>query len=267
MVAVRRRLETDDAAPQQPVQDLRSPRADPEPLRMRPRNVPEGDHRGPGYALPDEAWREGEVVVLDEDDRVSRVDLGARRVREHSVGVLVVAPVRGPEDGPVVREVAERPEAFVGEALVIPALLGGAEPHASQPVGLFARWHGQRSPGVHRLAVGRTAPMRDPGSAAGAQDGLQGGHDAPGRTHDPYAAVARALVDVGRAVGDHDDPLARELLRERALQASSCPDGAARSSHDHVPRVPQSSPAGYPPWGGGGREKGGNQTTTRLRTA
>ena len=70
VVAVLLRVEPDDARPEHPLEQLALPRADAEPLRARPRDVPEGDDRRARQALADHPGREGEVVVLHEHDRV-----------------------------------------------------------------------------------------------------------------------------------------------------------------------------------------------------
>ena len=72
--------------------------------------------------LADHPGREREVVVLHEDDRVVGVDLVAHRVGEPLVDADVVLPVLGAEDRARVRDVAERPEPLVGEAVVVAVL-------------------------------------------------------------------------------------------------------------------------------------------------
>ena len=111
--------------------------------------MPERDDRGSREALTDELGRQREVVILHEDDRILRVDLGAHGVDELAVHLLVVLPVLGAEGGARVRKMAERPETFVGEAVIVALLFGGAEPHAAKPVGLFAGGHAD-PPGLIR---------------------------------------------------------------------------------------------------------------------
>jgi len=75
------------------------------------------------------------VVVLDEHDRVARL-----RFREHGIGEfpvdrLVVLEVLAAERRPDVRDMAEGPEAAVGEAVVVALFLLLREPDAPQRIG------------------------------------------------------------------------------------------------------------------------------------
>ena len=133
VVAVELRVEAEDAAAEQPFEQLVAPRADAEALGVRPGDVPEGEDRRARQPLADQPRREREVVVLHEDDRVVGVDLVARRRRaKRSVDLLVVLPVLAAEDRPRVRDVAERPEPLVGEAVVVALLFLRREPDAPE---------------------------------------------------------------------------------------------------------------------------------------
>jgi hypothetical protein len=136
VVAVGLGVEADDAAAQQPVEDLVAPRADAEALGVGPGDVPEGEDGGAGQPLADEPGGEGEVVVLHEDDGVLGVGLLPDRLGEAGVDGDVVLPVLLAEGGAGVREVAQRPEALVGEAVVVALLLLRGEPDPAQVVGL-----------------------------------------------------------------------------------------------------------------------------------
>ena len=130
--------------------------------------------------------REREVVVLHEDDRVVGVDLLADRVGEPLVDRLVVLPVLAAEDRPGVGDVAERPEALVGEAVVVALLLLGREPDAAErrrtprPA---APAPGRCSSTVSRSA--RAAAVGDPDAGAGPHHRLEGGHQAARRVDAP----------------------------------------------------------------------------------
>ena len=64
------------------------------------------------------------MIVLHEDDGVGT----AFHLLEHGacakrcVDALVALPVAGAEDGPGVRDVTERPQPFIGEAVVVARL-------------------------------------------------------------------------------------------------------------------------------------------------
>ena len=65
IVAVRLGVETDDAVSQHPFQNLLPPGTNPETFGIRPRNVPEHQHRGLRQALADHPGRQGEMVILN----------------------------------------------------------------------------------------------------------------------------------------------------------------------------------------------------------
>ena len=79
--------------PSMPSQDLAPPRADAERLRVRPRDVPEGEDGGARQLLADHRRQQREVVVLHQHDRVVAARLRDHRVGEALVDVAVVLPV------------------------------------------------------------------------------------------------------------------------------------------------------------------------------
>jgi hypothetical protein len=123
VVAVELGVKPDDARAEHPFEQLVSPGADSEPLRVGPGDVPEGDDGGPRQPFADETGCEREVVVLDEHDRVLGVHLLAKGFRELLVDRLVVIPVLAAEDRTGVRDVTQRPEALVRKAVVVTLLL------------------------------------------------------------------------------------------------------------------------------------------------
>jgi hypothetical protein len=141
VVAVELRVEAQDAAAQQAVQDLLGKRADTKPLEVRPWDVPEGDDRRARLALANQSRCEGEVIVLHQDDRIVGIHLLAHRIGEPLVDVAIGVPVGAAEDGPRVRDVTQRPEALVREPIVIALLFFGRQPDAPQYVVALARRH------------------------------------------------------------------------------------------------------------------------------
>ena len=81
VVAVELRVEAEDAAAEQAVEQLGAPRADRERLGVGPRDVPERDDRRVGQALADHPRQQREVVVLHQHDRIRRLRLRRRRRR------------------------------------------------------------------------------------------------------------------------------------------------------------------------------------------
>ena len=75
VVAMKLRVEPENAAAEQAVEQLLPPRANRERFRIRPRNVPERNDRRSRQRLPDHARQQREVIVLDEHDRVAATSL------------------------------------------------------------------------------------------------------------------------------------------------------------------------------------------------
>ena len=220
-------VEAEDAAAEQPGEELVAPGADPEPLRVGPRDVPERDHRGPGQPLADHPRQQREVVVLDEDDRVVGVHLLADRVGELPVHRLVVAPVLAAEDaagcgrcgtaarGPRSRSRSSSPSPPRGRAT---------------PVG------GRRTPRPAGPAAGRSRPRPRgraeplPWATQTPEQARMTGSSAVTRPlagwTTRHLAVARALVDVGLAVRDDHHPLAVQVAAQRVLEPLRRPEAA-----------------------------------------
>ena len=228
VVAVELRVESEDAAAQQPVQQLLGPRADAQTLEVGPGDVPERDDRGFGQPLANHPRDQREVVVLHEDDRVVGVHFLQRGLGELAIHRLVVRPVARTEHRAGVRDVAQRPQALVGEAVVVTALFLLGQPHAAQQVRVLARRHVDEVLGVHRLAIGGAAAVRDPDARTSAHHRLERGDQARGRMMHDDPAVAIEVVDVRLAIGEHDDAFAEQISLERILQSLRRP-GAGRA--------------------------------------
>ncbi len=158
VVAVELGVEAQDAAAEQAIEQFGAPGADREGLRVRPGDVPEGDHRGLRQPFADHARQQREMVVLHQQDRVGRAGLLRHRVGELAVHVVVVLPVTGAEYRPHVGDVAQRPETLVGETVVIACLLLGGEPHPPEPVARMLRRHPDPVARVDYLPVGLSRP-------------------------------------------------------------------------------------------------------------
>jgi hypothetical protein len=162
VVDVELRVKADDVRAEQAVEQLDAPWADRERFRIGPRDVPERDDGGLRQALADQARQEGEVVVLHEDDRVVAHRFLHDGVRELRVDRAVLLPVRGAEQRAHVRDVAQRPQSFVGKAFVIARDLLLAQPEPAEVIrGAFGR-HCDAVAAIDGLAVGAAAAVRDP---------------------------------------------------------------------------------------------------------
>ena len=118
-MAVLRRLKADDAAAEQSFEHFVLIRTDREALGVRPGNVPERENRRARKATPQHSRHEREVIVLHEHDRIVAAGFGGHRVREALIDALVLQPVAAAEDRMRVRQMAERPQRFVREAVVV----------------------------------------------------------------------------------------------------------------------------------------------------
>ena len=193
-----------------------------------------------------------EVVVLHQHDRVVAIDLLAHRVGELAVHRDVVGPVLGAEHRARVRDVAERPQPLVGEAVVVALLFLLGEPDAPQQVGAPRR----AAPGSRSLmsTVSRSAePL--PCATQTPEHARITGSSAVTRPLAGWStliAVVRLHVHVRLAVGEDHDALALQELAQRRAQAGRAPDAgdalallrpAARPA-----RARRASAAGTRPW-------------------
>src|SRR5207247_2551761 len=120
-------------------------------------------------------------------------------------------------------DVAQRPEAFVGKAVVVALLLFRSEPDAPNKVGFLAGRNAYARVPVGGLAVRGAAAMGDPHARTGAHNRLQGGDQAARRMNDGDPPIPGALVNVRLAVGDDDHLLAVQVPVQRLLQALGRP--------------------------------------------
>ena len=225
IVAVRLDVEADQIRAEQAIQQLALPGADAEGFRIGPGDVPEDGHARIRTALLDHLREQREMVVLHEHDRAFFV----RDFLEHGIGEMFVDgtigfPVAGAEDGACVGDVAQGPQAFVGEAEVKPLLFFLGEPNAAQRVLVMFRRHANASGLVDGFAVGIAGGLGDPGSFAGAQDRFERGHQAAGRDAALDGVVA-VDVFVGLAVGDGEQMVAAQAPADEHTQAVGGPVG------------------------------------------
>src|SRR5688572_15223334 len=127
-------MESQDARSEEPQNDLLMPGADRDALGVGPGNVPERDDGRPRQPSADHGRRQGEVIVLYENDRILGIDLLAYGRGEFLVDSIVVFPVLRAERGPGVRHVAQWPDPFVGEPVVVALLLLFTEPDSPDHV-------------------------------------------------------------------------------------------------------------------------------------
>ena len=219
VVAVKLGVKAHDTAAQQAFQQLLAPRADPHPPGVRPRDVPEHNHRRRRQPLANHGRRQREMIVLHQDDRVVGIDFVAHRVGELLVHGAVVAPVVGAERRPRVRHVAQRPQPLVRKPVVVALLLIFVQPHAADVIRLLPGRHAHAIPPVHGFAIRAAAAVRHPDAGTRPHHRLQRGDQSACRMLDLDAAVRRTLVYVRLAVGQDDDLFAVQVEVQCLLQA------------------------------------------------
>ncbi len=236
IVAVELRVEAENAASQQAFQHFVAPGTDAHPLGIGPGNVPEDNDGGGGQALANHRGRQGEVIILHQDDGILRVHFAAHRVGKFLVDGAVLPPVLGAEDGPRVRHVAERPQPFVGKAVVVTLLFFFREPDAPDVIRLFIGRHAHVIVAVHRFAIGAAASVGHPDAGAGAHDWFERGDQAAGRMLDFDSAFCCVLMDVRLAVCQDDDLLSMQVPVQGLLQALRRPQpGSVLPIVGHAP--------------------------------
>ena len=174
--AVLRCLESDDIGAEQALDQLPSPRTDSQDSPVWPGNVPEGHDRVPRAVVPNHPGHEREVVVVDEHHRGVASDFIAHGCREPPVHHAVIVEITGPKDRLHVYVMAQRPESFVGKAIVVAAVLIAGDRNVPQAVG---RIGGRRVPPaaiVDTVHVGVPGGVCHPDSRARFHEGLHGGH-------------------------------------------------------------------------------------------
>ena len=124
----------------------------------------EDDQVGSGIA--EHPGQQGEVVILDKNDRRLVVHLVQNGVGKLAINHAILIPVAGIEARPCIGHMAERPKPFVGESVVVALLFLFGQPDAPQRVSRILRRHAQTVARVHHFGVGITASVRHPSPVA-----------------------------------------------------------------------------------------------------
>ena len=142
-------------------------------------------------------------------------------------------------------DVAQRPQALVGEAEVVALLLLLRQPDAADAVGRVLGRHHHVVVLVDGVAVGGARAVRDPGARAGAHHRLERGDQAARRALDLDHVVLAPRVDVGLAVGDDQHLVALQVLAQDAAQRVRAPSSSgSRRARGARPRGRAPAPAG-----------------------
>ena len=123
IVAVRLNVKSDQVGAEQTIHQLALPGANAKGFRIRPRDMPEDGHARIGPLFLDQPGQQRKVIVLDEHDGLGDIlDLLEHGGHELAVDVLIVLPVGSPKKRAGVRDMAKRPQPFVGKAVVVALL-------------------------------------------------------------------------------------------------------------------------------------------------
>ena len=120
---------------QQAIHQFALPRANPKRLGIRPGNMPENRYSGIRPLLFDHSRQQREVVILHQNHRLFGVlHFFEQGIGELTVDGLILFPIVGSKDRTRVRDMTERPDSFIGEAVVISFLFFLGEPNSPQRV-------------------------------------------------------------------------------------------------------------------------------------
>ena len=121
--------------------------------------------------------RDGALIILRQQDRRFRAfHFIEHRVGKVPVGLLIIQPVLRPKYRARVRDMAKRPDSFVGEALVVTLFFFCRQPYSPQRITWPVRRDAQAIMRIHYLAISAACAMRDPRPVARQQHRLQRGN-------------------------------------------------------------------------------------------
>ena len=207
VVAIERRLKSEQRAAEQAFEQRLTPWAATEGLRRWPRDVPEGRDAAERQFPPNHRRCQCHVVVVRKDDGCRDARLFGHSLCVSPVDDLVMAEVVGVERGLHRGAVTQRPEGAVRKSFVMALMLVSVQPDATQPI--------SRAPWRHIHAVGVvgfepvdvTLPRCDPDAAILQQQRFDGVDDARRLTNRLDGSISGALMAIWFTVGQDDDLL------------------------------------------------------------
>jgi hypothetical protein len=120
------------------------------------------------------------MIVLHKDEGGAARGFFAHRRREPAVGVPVHLEVAGPEDGLDVHLMTERPESFIGEAVVVPLMLVLGQPDVAEPIPGRGGGDPEAVSRVNDGCIGAPGAMRHPRSGVPFDEGFESRHESAG---------------------------------------------------------------------------------------
>src|SRR5437763_10500730 len=115
--------------------------------------------------------------------------------------MLIEFPVFRTKNRPRMRDMAERPQAFIRKTLIVAALFFGSKPDAPQIVTGAIGWNAQAVLIIHGIAIGTSRAVCHPRAVASQQNGLKGSYESAGGHYHFDLAFIVVHVEVGLAIG------------------------------------------------------------------
>src|ERR1700723_2887867 len=236
IIAMRLHVEADQIGAQQAIQQFALPRANSKRFRIRPRNVPEDSDTRVRALLFDEPWQKREMIILHQNHgRFRAAQFFDHDFREFFIYALILQPVIGTEKRARVRDVAERPEPFVRETVIVAVFFFLGQPDASQRVVRIVRRHANVVVLVDSILISVARAMCDPCAVASQHDGLKRSYDAAGGNDGANRSVLIAHVEIRLAIRNHEQrgilQFAEDPFAQTSFFISSSTRGAETLRH------------------------------------
>src|SRR5262245_56411836 len=120
-------------------------------------------------------------------------------------------------------DMAQRPEPFIGKAVIIAPLFGLGNPDTPQGIGGIIRWDLDMTAVVDHVPVSGASSLRDPGSAAGPQQRFQSRDQSAGRRYPGYIPAVTPML-IRFAIGDDEKGTSGKFLTHIFLQPLRRPE-------------------------------------------
>src|SRR3989338_72995 len=201
IIAVLLRLKAHNIGAEHSLENFLAPRTDRKLRGGGPWDVPKYRYLRVGAAPLDQRGDERKMVILHKNQRpLYPVYFFKQRLGEETVDFAILRPVFFAEYRPYMREMAQRPERFVGKAVVVPLYFFAREPYALQRVPRLVMRNANFVFLIYGELIGFARSVRDPHAAGCLHNGFERGYDAP-RGHGPFDAVLAARIHVRFSIG------------------------------------------------------------------
>ena len=203
--------------PQQSRHQLPLPRTNAENLRMRPGNMPELPGDDVRRRVADVLRQQCQMIILGQHNGRPPPDFIQYQVGELAIDRLISLPIPPVKNRLRIGVMAQRPQGFIGKAVIIPLLLLLRQPDQPQRIGRILRRHHHPVIPIHYIAVAAAAPIGNPGPAARLHQRIQRAGQPPGRHHRLRLPLHQGM-DIRLAVGNDNQPVIANLPLHQPLQ-------------------------------------------------